>query len=55
MKTKTKIQVKKIIDNDTKVIVNSGLHHINEIKREIKQCFNRNKCRINVFQMWEEE
>ena len=52
----TKIEVKEIPDNDTKVTVNSADHRISEIKKEIKGCFfDKELCEAPAFEIWEDK
>jgi hypothetical protein len=55
---KTKIKVTKITDKDTKVSINSPVHRIEEIKKEISECFMSHDfaaCETEVFEMWEDK
>lgn len=52
---KKKIQVKEIIDKNTKIPVNCAEHRINEIKAEIKECLTCPRqivCKTEVLEMW---
>lgn len=52
---KTKLKVKEIEDQNTKVPVNCAEHRINEIKAEIKECFacpHQTICHTEVLEMW---
>lgn len=53
---KTKIEVKKIEDKQINVSVNSPTHRIEEIKREIQDCFAVDELELSkaeVLEMWE--
>lgn len=50
---KTKVKIKKIVDNDTNVIINSPEHRIWEIKREIlEDTPDEESLKVEVFEMW---
>lgn len=54
---KTKIKVKGIKDNDTEVEINSPLHRIEEIKKEIGDFYYEeiSNCKTQVLEMWHDE
>lgn len=54
----TKLKVSEIKDPNTNVEINSPNHRIEEIKAELKTCFNKAEpqtCQAEVLEMWDEK
>lgn len=50
-----KIPVTKIIDPETQIPINSEMHRIEQIKKEISSCQNDPEfCQVEVFDMWDD-